>query len=104
MDAKSSQNKIIIQNEVLILPYSWRNLFCTHVVFISKIESKQIKIQILTMYRTDGFRKFQIHKGILGAHFTAFEGKKKKRRPKKLYYFSRQIITKSDTTAEKKKW
>lgn len=55
------------------------------------------------MYRTDGFRKFQIHKGILGAHFTAFEGKKKKRRPKKLYDFSRQIITKSDTTAEKKK-
>lgn len=34
------------------------------------------------MYRTDGFRKFQIHKGILGAHFTAFEGKRKKRRLK----------------------
>lgn len=87
MDAKSSQNKLIIRNEVLILPYSWRNLFCTHVVFISKIESKQIKIQILKMYRTDGFRKFQIQKGILGAHFTAFEGKKKKKKAKKIILF-----------------
>lgn len=87
MDAKSSQNKIIIRNEVLILPYSWRNLFRTHVVFISKIESKQIKIQILTMCRTDGFRKFQIQKGILGAHFTAFEGKKKKKKAKKIILF-----------------
>lgn len=39
------------------------------------------------MYRTDGFRKFQIHKGILGAHFTAFEGKKKKKKAKKIILF-----------------